>query len=135
MKMINKRRLYNALQWSWGLPQTLAGFALYMVHRGSDHYDYGGAKVTVWDRNDGVSLGKFIFAPDDEHMLSHEYGHTKQSLLLGPLYLPLIGLPSLIWNRLPYFKSYRKKTGKSYDSIIIERSATYLGKSGRGARR
>ena len=135
MKKINKRRIYNALQWSWGFPQTLAGLVLYKAHRGNKQYDYGGAKVTVWDRNDGVSLGKFIFAPDDEHMLSHEYGHTKQSLLLGPLYLPLIGLPSLIWNRMPYFKSIRKKTGKPYDSIIIERSATYLGKSGRGARR
>ena len=135
MKAMHRKRIYNAVQWSWGLPQTLAGFALYMAHRGNKQYDYGGAKVTVWDRNDGVSLGKFIFAPDDEHMLSHEYGHTKQSLLLGPLYLPLIGLPSLIWNRLPYFKSFRKKTGKSYDSIIIERSATYLGNSRIGTRK
>lgn len=26
----------------------------------------------------------------------YEYGHTKQSMLLGPLYLKLVGLPSLI---------------------------------------
>ncbi|MCU7947074.1 MAG: hypothetical protein KZQ72_10615, partial [Candidatus Thiodiazotropha sp. (ex Cardiolucina cf. quadrata)] len=33
-----------------------------------------------------------------EHgVLLHEYGHYLQSLLLGPLYLPLIGLPSICW--------------------------------------
>ena len=123
------------MQWTWGLPQTLAGLAVYLAHRNSEHYDYGAARVTVWDRKDGVSLGKFIFAPDDESMISHEYGHTKQSLLLGPLYLPVIGLPSMLWNRLPYFKSIRKKTGKAYDSFIIEKSATYLGNQGKSAKR
>ena len=131
-----KKPLYTLLQYTWGLPQTLLGSAVYLAHRKDEHGKFGNAKVTYWDRPDGLSLGKFIFVPKKGRgMLNHEYGHTKQSLLLGPLYLPLIGLPSLIWNRLPYFKSFRKKTGKSYDSIIIERSATYLGKSGRGARR
>ena len=87
---VNKR-LYNLAQWTWGLPQTLAGFALYMAHRRDKHYDYNGARATVWNRNDGVSLGKYIFAPDDEDMLSHEYGHSRQSLLLGPFYLLAVG--------------------------------------------
>ena len=30
-------------------------------------------------------------------MIMHEYGHTLQSKMLGPLYLIVIGLPSLIW--------------------------------------
>ena len=128
------KKLYNLAQWTWGLPQTLAGLAVYMIHRKNRHYDYEGAKVTVWDRNDGLSLGKFIFTPDDKSLVSHEYGHTKQSLILGPLYLPVVGVSSMIWNRLPFFKSFRKKTGKSYDSFIIEGSATYLGRR-RGAKR
>lgn len=115
------------------MPQTLAGLALYAVHRKDRHYDHKGARVTIWKRSDGVSLGKFIFAPDDEEMLSHEYGHTRQSLFLGPLYLPVVGIPSILWNRLPYFRNIRRKKGKAYDSMLIERSATHLGRKGKEA--
>ena len=53
----------------------------------------------------GVSLGYFIFL--QEHYKSdtithrHEYGHQIQSLIFGPLYLIIIGLPSglsNLWN-------------------------------------
>ena len=47
----------------------------------------------------GISLGDFVYLrpPVYERMARHEYGHCLQSRLLGPLYLPLIGLPSLLW--------------------------------------
>ena len=60
-------------------------------------------------------------------ILVHEYGHTRQSLLLGPFYLPLIGLPSLIWNRLPYFRRQRKAHKKAYYAFFPERWANELG--------
>lgn len=132
---MNKKSFYNLAQWTWGLPQTLAGLAVYMMHRKDKHFDYEGARITVWDRNDGLSLGKYIFVPDEESLTAHEYGHSRQSLILGPLYLPVVGLSSMIWNRLPFFKSFRKKTGKSYESFIIESSATYLGRRGKSAKR
>jgi hypothetical protein len=31
-----------------------------------------------------------------DEMFVHEYGHTIQSRLTGPLYLPMVGVPSLI---------------------------------------
>ena len=80
--------------------------------------------MTVWDREDGMSLGKFIFLPkmqeDKEtgnlivsrELAEHEYGHTIQSLILGPAYLLLVGAPSLLWSRLPYFDKKRKKQVK-----------------------
>lgn len=134
---------YTALQWTWGLPQTLAGAALFMAHRGDRHFDYNGARATVWDRDTGISLGKFIFVPKkalswrmspdakpediaDSFLLEHEYGHTLQSLLLGPFYLILIGAPSILWSRLPYFARKRKRSGKSYYSAPFEKSANYL---------
>ena len=128
------KRLYNIAQWTWGLPQNLAGLVLYAAHRKDRHYNHEGAMVTIWDRKDGISLGKFIFAPDDEKLLSHEYGHTKQSLVLGPFYLIVVGIPSILWNRLPYFKKLRSTKGKAYDSMLIERSATYLGGKGKKRR-
>lgn len=133
MRRSTKRKLkkagYNAIQWSWGLPQTLAGAVLYLKHRNNRHFDYGGAKATVWEGDKGVSLGKYIFVPENssEFLLDHEYGHTFQSMILGPLYLPLVGAPSMAWNRLSYFEKKRKKTGRSYYSAVFERTANQLG--------
>ena len=96
--------------------------------------------MTEWQKNEGISLGKFIFVPagraaasaqktkEADFLLEHEYGHTLQSLILGPAYLLLIGAPSIVWNRLPYFRNKRKKTGKSYYSPVFESSASRLGK-------
>ena len=145
-----KRHGYTALQWTWGLPQTLAGSLLYLAHRKDAHFDYNGARATVWDKDAGVSLGKFIFVPKksrgampghharaagdinrpedlaDSFLLDHEYGHTLQSLILGPFYLLFVGAPSLLWNRLPHFRRKRKRTGKSYYSAPFESSANRL---------
>jgi hypothetical protein len=134
-----KKSVYTLLQWTWGLPQTLLGSAVYIANRKKRHFDYEGACVTVWDREDGMSLGKFIFVPkmaEDEktgnlivskELAEHEYGHTIQSLMLGPAYLILVGIPSFAWNRLPYFDRKRKKTGKSYYSAVFERTASEFG--------
>ena len=123
-----KKPLFTLLQYTWGLPQTLLGSAVYLAHRKDEHGKFGNAKVTYWDRPDGLSLGKFIFVPKKGRgMLDHEYGHTIQSLILGPAYLPLVGLPSLLWNRLPYYRNKRKNTGRDYYSVIFEKNANKLG--------
>ena len=57
--------------------------------------------------NWGISLGRFINvggSRDDirvPSMLAHEFGHTLQSRILGPLYIIVVGFPSLIGCRLP----------------------------------
>ena len=123
-----KRHLYTALQFTWGLPQTLLGSAVYFTQRKNGHIFFGNAKVTYWNRPEGLSLGRYIFIPKNgQKLLDHEYGHTIQSLILGPAYLPLIGLPSILWNRLPYFKNKRKITGRDYYSVIFESTASRLG--------
>ena len=42
-------------------------------------------------------------------LLVHEYGHTIQSLILGPLYLIMIGIPSTLWGFLFAKKRYEKQ--------------------------
>ena len=133
------------IQWTWGLPQTLLGAAVFIVHKKDRHFDYNGATATEWKRSDGVSLGKFIFVPEgsrkgdaaqhsnehsiksDDFLLIHEYGHTIQSLVLGPLYLPVIGIPSFIWSNVPAFARKRQREQRSYYSFWVERSANWLG--------
>ena len=45
----------------------------------------------------GLSLGYHIFIQHNgsARLLRHEYGHTLQSKMLGWLYLPLVGIPSM----------------------------------------
>jgi len=135
-----KKKLFTIAQWTWGLPQTLIGSAVYLANRKHAHFDYKGARVTAWDRDDGLSLGKYIFVPKmksgqngvikvPEEMTKHEFGHSVQSIILGPAYLFLVGAPSILWNRLPYFIKKRNRTGKSYYSPVFERTANKLGGS------
>ena len=46
-----------------------------------------------------MTLGNYIFISPraTENTIKHEYGHTRQSLYLGPLYLIIIGIPSILW--------------------------------------
>lgn len=59
-------------------------------------------------------------------LVVHEYGHCIQSLIFGPLYLMVFGLPSFIWAMLPALRKRRTRTGKSYYSFYTERFANYL---------
>ena len=112
-----KTALYVFAQLSWGLAQTLAGALIRMLLPRCRQFRYHGAFVTVWKRRSSAALGMFIFLADapepvQKRLLVHEYGHTVQSLLLGPLFLPLVGLPSVLralsWNggRRSYFSAY-----------------------------
>lgn len=92
--------------------------------------------VYLWQYNGGLSLSNHIFLPkkyfygvafDKWHAdyIYHEFGHTLQSHKLGPLYLFVIGAPSLIWAKC--FKKYRIKHNKNYYSFFTERWADKLG--------
>ena len=55
--------------------------------------------------------------PDEElskRLLVHEYGHTIQSLIFGPLYLIVMGV-------------HKRNNGVSYFSFFTEKLANYLG--------
>lgn len=58
----------------------------------------------------GISLGNFIFLSKShakkETSILHEYGHTKQSHILGFLYLIIIGIPSLLNAMFGFTKCY-----------------------------
>ena len=57
----------------------------------------------------------------------HEYGHTIQSLILGPLYLLVMGIPSTLWGFLPNPAKKRKEEKISYFSFFTEKWANNLG--------
>ena len=82
-----------------------------MANRKCEHQFYRYCIDTKWNAKGGLSLGLFIFTPKDEVenaqlIRVHEYGHTIQSLVLGPFML-FVGIISVAWGDLPYFRRMR----------------------------
>jgi hypothetical protein len=121
----------------WQLPQNIIGsLCSIKAERYHPYYMKDGNLVTVyfkpWFRS-GVSLGDTIiidsmyYAAADWALykcIYHEYGHQKQSRILGPLYLILIGLPSLLGNIV--FRLF-KINSRYYYKLPWERWADKLG--------
>ena len=127
-----KKALFIFLQCTWGILQTLLGAIICLKNWNCPHQIYRGVIDTKWNTRGGMSLGLFIFTPKEESEYAekvrvHEYGHCFQSLLLGPLYLILVGLPSIIWANLPYFRKLRKEKGVPYVALYCESWANKWG--------
>ncbi len=136
--------LYFIWQWTWGFFQSAQGLANFIFHIRDKHYFYHGAIITEWQDKSSVSLGLFVFVTSkpffydklkneytmeelSQRLLVHEYGHTIQSIILGPLYLIIIGIPSTLWGFLPYLNNKRKTEELSYFSFFTEKWANVLG--------
>ena len=136
--------LYILIQLTWGILQSLLGFFVFIANIRNKHYFYHGAIVTEWNGKSSVSLGMFVFITNEPYffdklkdnfqkeelknmLLVHEYGHTIQSLILGPFYLIIMGIPSTLWGFLPYYNNLRKERNISYFSFFTEKWANYLG--------
>lgn len=132
----------KVLLYIWQLPQNLVALFLMLLYRiilGKPiKVDYKGVTY-VWYVNwrNGVSLGNYVllgtYYAERLDVINHEYGHTRQSTIFGPLYLLLVGLPSITWNMIDrllrrirkdwtYAKSYR-----IYYSMPWEHGADVLG--------
>jgi len=125
----------NTALWLWQLPQHLLGLLLIRLLnaersvwlRKAENYAPG---IPYWRfKRDGrfskfvsgMSLGEIILLPDDnicDITVCHEYGHSVQSLYLGWLYLPVIGIYSALfcnlWDRLFHKSWAREERSKWY---------------------
>lgn len=135
--------LYTLVQLSWGCIQSTVGLAVFLVccirrllpggreRLGPLNTRYiDGCWVSEWSLSGGLSLGAFVFVCQgySPELLAHEMGHTLQSAILGPLYLPIIGIPSLVWAGLPQFGRFRARKKISYYRFYPEAWANRLGK-------
>lgn len=94
----------EVLRFIWQLPQVVVAFIYYwyLTYKNDilDTCAYKGAIVFIKRKSCGsVTLGQHIFLSPraTDNTLKHEWGHTRQSLMLGPLYLIIIGIPSILW--------------------------------------
>lgn len=112
----------------WELPQNVLG-ALDLALTAAR----GRIAGVAWERErlfievrgaGAVSLGLFVFWSSDDTPYvritrtnkEHEYGHSIQSRMLGPLYLLLVGVPSSC--RVAYAIAHRKITGRRWDGYF-----------------
>lgn len=111
--------MLRVLLYIWQLPQNLLGLLLLLIYKREKEYHRLNGRTFYYtsEMRSGISLGDYIIMhrEDKEDGMRHEYGHTIQSRYLGPLYLLVIGLPSLCGNiydsiahkHWPYEKSCR----------------------------
>jgi hypothetical protein len=114
-RTIAGRGLQLLSRWTWELPQTVLGKAASHSRNWLgqvDNVDYYGGATLVNDDDPsyrgawGFTLGPYINSknivadPNVSEIFRHEYGHTLQSRLVGPLYLTHVALPSLVGSGL-----------------------------------
>ena len=100
----------------WQLPQFIVSLVMLpflgkLTVCGDRHFNFCFAAQCM---NGGISLGPFSFVstyiaehPNGEPHICHELdGHTVDSKILGPLYLPLIGIPSILNAMIRFTKCY-----------------------------
>ena len=133
--------------WLWQLPQHLLGLLLIAATR-AEKRELDGTAYWHFERRNwfsrfvsGVSLGGYILLPerrDLEATVPHEWGHSRQSVRLGWLYLPTVGIYSSVFCNL-WDRVFHKKWN-TYDRVYwyyktrwTERWADRLGRVDRDA--
>ena len=115
--------LRRGLSLAWEAPQTALGAAMLGVEAARKRVveiEVEDGRLVVESKGTGISLGHVVIWSRENsrwHDLdvrnrAHELGHTKQSRLLGWLYLPVIGLPSI--SRAAYALVFREVTGRQW---------------------
>ena len=113
--------MIKVLWYIWQLPQHLLGLLIILITKAEKQIIKG--LPTYWSSpkiNWGVSLGNYIIVRQGEkkQTIQHEHGHSLQSLKFGPLYLLIVGFPSVVFNNL-WDKLFHKKW------ILNDRMAWY----------
>lgn len=90
------------LLYLWQLPQNIVGALLVLILEPELSFPWNGVRIHYAQRmHGGISLGRYVILANRFLQIGdsekHEYGHCLQSKMLGPLYLLIIGLPSLFW--------------------------------------
>ncbi len=121
--------MIDILKYIWQLPQNLASIIYYNYLMDEDKVAYKSfykeSKVFGKYTSGSVTLGNHIFISTraSDRTLKHEWGHTRQSLMLGPLYLIVIGIPSILWAATHKWLA----PNTPYDSFPTEAWANRLG--------
>ena len=127
--LIKHRWLYWLLNFTWGILTTLCGLliSLVMLCIGKKPERF----CSIWyfeifKHWGGMTMGTMFLRDSaiDTSINAHEYGHTFQNAILGPLFIFIVAIPSAIRY---WYRKLSKKTQYAYDAIWFEGSATKIG--------
>ena len=108
MSMARGGAFQVANKWTYGIINSLAGNVIAHVWNILGHVDsvtwYGGviALSGATPSNSAMTIGHYALGPRRyvadwrDHLFVHEYGHYLQSLVMGPLFFPIVAFPSLL---------------------------------------
>lgn len=117
----------RVLLFVWELPQNLLGIGALAYDRAIGYVvriAFERERLMIETRRRAISLGLFVFWTSrsnrwielDQRNRNHEWGHSVQSRILGPLYLPVVGVPSTL--RVIYLIAYRKIKGRRWQGYF-----------------
>ena len=127
---------YYILSFTWGILLNLAGciaacILLLLGYKPKKWlYGYYFEIGRSWG---GLESGIFFFCQENpsDTLRNHEFGHSIQNCYLGPLFIPIIFIPSAIryWYRECLVRNGKKNYSDlpEYDSIWFEGQATSIG--------
>lgn len=122
------RLFLSLLLYIWQLPQNLVGLLFLLFIKGEKRHQLGDIRFYyLFTFPGGITLGEYILLSSrKEWHIRHEFGHVLQSRILGPLYLPVIGLFSLIHAWLNEVIGCCKKYPDGYYHFWTEKWANKL---------
>lgn len=131
MKLIIKY-IMNLILFIWQLPQHIValiyfGYLVMMCKDLGVDSRYKQAIVIPCVMRGAVTLGNYVFIglnSEYKKTVKHKLGHTIQSKILGPLYLIVIGIPSITYCGLRRLFSLLRK--KNYYDFYTEKWANNL---------
>ena len=131
------------LLYFWQLPQNIAGFLYWLkITIEKDKVVVG---KTKWSKaysaktmEGGISLGMYcflnpVFAKNDAAIAHELIGHTLQSRILGPLYLFVVGIPSVLNAAFDisecYYDFYTEKDANARAGLTVDENCRLVFKN------
>ena len=100
----------DSIKWLWQFPQNILALCIEGILCQAAYREGKADGNTIIVNSvlpSAMSLGDYLFVSpmSSQESIQHECGHSKQSDILGPLYLIVIGIPSLLHNIVHYLCS------------------------------
>lgn len=141
MKKVLLSILYWIGQLTWGIIMSLIGLITALICiiflKGKVHRNGFTFIVEVGGNWGGLNLGCVSLCggyttvcPDEnwfQHTRRHEFGHSLQNLIFGPLFPFIVAIPSAIRYHYQNYRSSKGLPNKEYDAIWFEGQATKWG--------
>jgi hypothetical protein len=117
----------------WQLPQNIVALVMLPFLGKLELISY---KKMCWafkctKMTGGISLGNFVYLDytlsNNQASIMHEQeGHTVDSKILGPLYLFIIGIPSIMWawfgpDYICYYNFYTEKWANKHAGLEVDK--------------